>query len=53
LHQQITVSVGVAQFAGSRGTLKDLVARADRELYRAKEAGKNRVAAGHGYIHSL
>ena len=39
----ITISVGVALFPAHGRTLKELVARADRALYRAKEEGRNRV----------
>jgi diguanylate cyclase (GGDEF)-like protein len=38
---RVTVSVGVAQFAGHRKRFFDA---ADRALYRAKAAGKNCVA---------
>jgi diguanylate cyclase (GGDEF)-like protein len=40
---RVTVSVGVAQFAGDRKKFFD---EADRALYRAKDAGKNCVMAG-------
>ena len=40
----VTVSVGVAGFIPDRGTDRhDLLHRADRALYRAKRAGRNRV----------
>ena len=40
----VTVSVGLATMVpGPDTTLKDLIARADEALYRAKRAGKNRV----------
>jgi len=40
----ITVSVGVAALAGPADTARDLLARADAALYRAKRHGRNRVA---------
>jgi two-component system cell cycle response regulator len=41
----ITASVGVAVYPGDGiGTVEDLFARADEALYRAKAAGRNRVA---------
>jgi diguanylate cyclase (GGDEF)-like protein len=39
----VTISLGIALFPAHGRTLKDLVARADRALYRAKEEGRNRV----------
>ena len=41
----ITVSVGVAALTEDVSSLEHLVEKADDELYRAKRAGKNRVAA--------
>ncbi|HYQ84963.1 MAG TPA: GGDEF domain-containing protein [Rubrobacter sp.] len=41
----ITVSVGVAALTEDVSNLEQLVEKADDELYRAKRAGKNRVAA--------
>ncbi len=38
----VTVSMGVAEYNGE-GELKNLIERADRALYRAKDAGRNRV----------
>jgi len=40
--RRITASAGVA--SGTRGSIAELLERADRALYRAKEHGKNRVA---------
>jgi diguanylate cyclase (GGDEF)-like protein len=40
---QITTSQGVAAFPDNTASLKELRAAADEALYRAKEAGKNRV----------
>jgi diguanylate cyclase (GGDEF)-like protein len=41
----LTVSVGVASLGEETATLQRLIRAADEELYRAKSAGKNRVAA--------
>ena len=41
----ITVSVGVAALTVDVSSVEQLVEKADDELYRAKRAGKNRVAA--------
>ncbi|MDG4553030.1 MAG: PAS domain S-box protein [Candidatus Competibacter sp.] len=38
-----TVSIGLASFAAADRTANTILARADRALYRAKEAGRNRV----------
>jgi diguanylate cyclase (GGDEF)-like protein len=42
-HVRVTASFGVAEFDG-RGGLRELLAAADEALYRAKRAGKDRVA---------
>lgn len=43
----ITVSIGVAEMVpGEQATAEDLVAAADRALYRAKNRGRNRVELG-------
>jgi diguanylate cyclase (GGDEF)-like protein len=39
----VTISIGIATAPGHGRTLKELVAAADRALYRAKEEGRNRV----------
>src|SRR5205823_4295759 len=41
----VTISIGLAQFPVDALTRDDLVAVADRNLYRAKEKGGNRVVA--------
>ena len=43
-HVSCTVSIGVASFPSDGRTIDALLARADRALYQAKEAGRNRVA---------
>jgi diguanylate cyclase (GGDEF)-like protein len=43
LKRPITISLGVAPLTESMRTLEQLVEAADREMYRAKRAGKNRV----------
>ena len=40
---QLTVSIGVATFPDDGSTLKQIIKSADRALYRAKDAGRNRV----------
>jgi diguanylate cyclase (GGDEF)-like protein len=40
----LTLSVGIAGFRADRDSGETLIARADAALYRAKEAGRNRVA---------
>jgi diguanylate cyclase (GGDEF)-like protein len=45
LGSSLTVSVGVAPLTEDRLSLEELVEAADGELYRAKRAGKNMVAA--------
>jgi diguanylate cyclase (GGDEF)-like protein len=44
--QRLSVSAGVATSGGDMRMPQDLVVRADERLYRAKEAGRNRVCAG-------
>jgi diguanylate cyclase (GGDEF)-like protein len=44
----LTVSLGVATYPGDGERARDLVAVADRELYRAKAGGRNRVSAAAG-----
>ena len=40
-----TVSIGVAEANKADNTFEDVLRRADRMMYKAKEAGRNRVAA--------
>ncbi len=42
---KITVSIGLAHFSKDGKTGEDLIASADRALYRAKQTGRNRVVA--------
>ena len=39
----VTVSIGVAYLSVSDGSLEQLIQRADKALYQAKESGRNRV----------
>lgn len=39
----ITVSIGIGQIAASDQSFDDLLRRADKALYAAKEGGRNRV----------
>ena len=41
----LTISMGVASIRGDRDTTTDLLNRADKALYAAKEHGRNRVVA--------
>ena len=41
----VSISVGVATYPGDGESSADLVRAADRELYRAKQAGRNRVCS--------
>jgi two-component system, cell cycle response regulator len=42
----VTISIGVAQLGPDDPDLAALLARADRRLYEAKEAGRDRISAG-------
>ena len=50
LGRSITVSVGVAVLTEDVSSLDELLETADDELYRAKRAGKNQVAAVGGDV---
>jgi diguanylate cyclase (GGDEF)-like protein len=40
-----TISIGVAEVTGQDTSFEDILRRADRLMYKAKEAGRNRVVA--------
>lgn len=40
---RVTTSIGLAALSGSRRDLNDLIAAADNALYKAKNAGRNRI----------
>jgi two-component system, cell cycle response regulator len=42
---EVTVSIGAATFPEDGSSMQDLIAAADRAMYRAKEAGRDRVEA--------
>jgi diguanylate cyclase (GGDEF)-like protein len=44
--KQVSVSIGVAVAGGPDERIEDLIETADRALYRAKRAGRDRVVAG-------
>ncbi|MBN1412146.1 MAG: diguanylate cyclase [Spirochaetales bacterium] len=44
----VTISVGVTQMADDGASLKELLDRADKALYRAKRLGRNRVETSDG-----
>jgi diguanylate cyclase (GGDEF)-like protein len=42
-HEELTVSVGIAELSAENGTATTLIDAADGQLYRAKSLGRNRV----------
>ena len=44
----ITVSIGVASYSSEISEYRSLIENADRALYRAKSAGRNKVVVGNG-----
>jgi len=43
----ITISIGLAHYPNDAETKEDLVEKADRSLYRAKDLGRNKVVVAH------
>jgi len=41
----VTISMGVAAYAGPTDTPDDLIKRSDEAMYQAKRSGRNRVVA--------
>ncbi len=39
----VTACIGVAEYSGGLDSLEELIERADRGLYAAKQAGRNQV----------
>jgi diguanylate cyclase (GGDEF)-like protein len=48
----VTISAGVGEIRSNSDTLEDLIRRADRALYDAKETGRNRTVVHHGNGHT-
>ncbi|MGD2269970.1 MAG: response regulator [Desulfobacterales bacterium] len=46
--KNLTVSIGIASFSSDANSARDLVQKADKALYAAKEQGKNRVCVSDG-----
>ncbi len=44
--QPLTISIGVAEWLGPHDSLVNLLGRADRALYKAKQSGRDRVVSG-------
>ncbi len=44
LNRHITISLGIASLTEDTQTLEQLIEVADREMYRTKKAGKNRIS---------
>jgi diguanylate cyclase (GGDEF)-like protein len=49
---RVTVSIGVASFPEDADDVEKLIEIADRRLYAAKEAGRNRISAGQAGVRS-
>jgi diguanylate cyclase (GGDEF)-like protein len=45
LKRRVTVSLGLVSLTGKTRTLEQLIESADRQMYRAKQVGKNRVSS--------
>ena len=44
--RQVTISIGVAEKSGAEKNVDQLISRVDTALYKAKQAGRNRVCVG-------
>jgi diguanylate cyclase (GGDEF)-like protein len=53
LNGGITLSIGVAEFGPDADSLQQLIASADKALYRAKDFGRNRVCLAHEAVRDV
>jgi two-component system, cell cycle response regulator len=47
-HVRVTISLGIATWPGDGAAAEELIEAADKALYRAKQAGRNRVESARG-----
>jgi diguanylate cyclase (GGDEF)-like protein len=47
-HLRVTISLGIATWPGDGAAAEELIEAADKALYRAKQAGRNRVECARG-----
>jgi diguanylate cyclase (GGDEF)-like protein len=51
--REVTISIGVATFPQSGGTLEEMLRSADRALYMAKHNGRNQVVMAEASLASI